>query len=148
MIILLSTLNRKKSWKIAAESKAQIIPFSTKRVLDSGAFVKAGWVIFNGEQIMKTEDIRLPGTHNLENILSAVAAAKLSGVHNEAIFQVLSTFTGVKHRLQFIDEVEGRKFYNDSKATNIFATKKPLQLLKHRLFFLLAVLIVAMDLMN
>ncbi len=112
--------------EIARQSKAKIVPFSTKRALNSGAFVKEGWVIFNGEQIMKTEDIRLPGAHNLENILSAVAAAKLSGVSNDAIKHVLSTFTGVKHRLQFIKEVKGRKFYNDSKATNILATKNAL----------------------
>lgn len=112
--------------EIARQSKAKIVPFSTKKVLNSGAFVKEGWVIFNGEQIMKTEDIRLPGAHNLENILSAVAAAKLSGVSNDAIKHVLSTFTGVKHRLQFIKEVKGRKFYNDSKATNILATQNAL----------------------
>ena len=56
----------------------------------------------------------------------AVAAAKLSGVTNQAIFQVLNTFAGVKHRLQFIGEIKGRKFYNDSKATNILATTKAL----------------------
>lgn len=112
--------------EIARQSKAQIIPFSTKRILDSGAFIKDGWVMFNEEQIMKIEDIKLPGAHNLENILSAVSAAKLSGVSNEAIFQVLNTFTGVKHRLQFIKEVQGRKFFNDSKATNILATKNAL----------------------
>lgn len=112
--------------EMARQSKAQIIPFSTKRILDSGAFIKDGWVMFNEEQIMKREDIKLPGAHNLENILSAVSAAKLSGVSNEAIFQVLSTFTGVKHRLQFIKEVQGRRFFNDSKATNILATKNAL----------------------
>lgn len=112
--------------ELADSSKAQIIPFSTKRALESGAFIQGGWVMFNGEQIMKTEDIRLPGSHNLENILAAVSAAKLSGVSNEAIFNVLSTFAGVKHRLQFIKEVQGRKFYNDSKATNILATKNAL----------------------
>lgn len=112
--------------EVARQSKAQIIPFSAKRVMDSGAYVKDGWIMFNREQIMKVEDIRLPGAHNLENILSAVAAAKLSCVKNEAIFKVLSTFTGVKHRLQFIAEVQGRKFYNDSKATNILATKNAL----------------------
>ncbi|MBB6443744.1 UDP-N-acetylmuramoyl-L-alanine--D-glutamate ligase [Bacillus benzoevorans] len=112
--------------EVARQSQAQIIPFSAKRILDYGAFVQDGWVLFNEEQIMKMEDIRLPGAHNLENILSAVAAAKLSGVSNKAIFQVLSTFTGVKHRLQFIKEVQGRKFYNDSKATNILATKNAL----------------------
>ena len=79
---------------------------------------------------MLHEDIGLPGAHNLENILSAVAAAKLSGVGNEAIQHVLNTFTGVKHRLQFIGEVEGRKFYNDSKATNILATKNALAAFK------------------
>ncbi|KAA9025964.1 UDP-N-acetylmuramoyl-L-alanine--D-glutamate ligase [Niallia endozanthoxylica] len=111
---------------IARGSKAQIVPFSAVRELSSGAYIKDDWVIFNGEQIMKRSDIRLPGSHNLENILSAVAAAKLSGVNNEAIYQVLNTFTGVKHRLQFIDEVDGRMFYNDSKATNILATKNAL----------------------
>jgi UDP-N-acetylmuramoylalanine--D-glutamate ligase len=118
--------DQEEALEVARQSKAKTIPFSTKRALDSGAYVKDGWVLFNGEQIMKTEDIRLPGAHNLENILSAVSAAKLSGVSNDALFQVLSTFTGVKHRLQFIKEVQGRKFYNDSKATNILATKNAL----------------------
>jgi len=112
--------------EIARHSKAQIIPFSTRRELESGAFVKKSWVVFNGEQIINIADIRLPGAHNLENILSSVAVAKLSGVANEAIFQVLNTFAGVKHRLQFIGEIEGRKFYNDSKATNILATTNAL----------------------
>ena len=112
--------------EIARHSKAQIIPFSAKRELASGAFVKDGWVVFNGEQIIRIADIRLPGEHNLENVLSSVAVAKLSGVTNQAIFQVLNTFAGVKHRLQFIGEIEGRKFYNDSKATNILATTKAL----------------------
>jgi UDP-N-acetylmuramoylalanine--D-glutamate ligase len=112
--------------EIARNSKAQIIPFSAKRELESGVFVKNGWVVFNGEQIIRIADIRLPGEHNLENVLSSVAVAKLSGVTNQAIFQVLNTFAGVKHRLQFIGEIEGRKFYNDSKATNILATTKAL----------------------
>ncbi|WP_338451965.1 UDP-N-acetylmuramoyl-L-alanine--D-glutamate ligase [Niallia oryzisoli] len=111
---------------VARASKAQIVPFSPVRELTNGAYIKDGWLIFEGEQIMQQADIRLPGAHNLENILSAVAAAKLSGVQNDAIYQVLTTFTGVKHRLQFIGEVCGRLFYNDSKATNILATKNAL----------------------
>lgn len=112
--------------EIAAKSKAQIVPFSVKRELVQGVCVKDGWILFNGERIMKVADIVLPGAHNLENVLSAIAAAKLTGVSNEAIYQVLNTFKGVKHRLQFIDEIDGRLFYNDSKATNILATKKAL----------------------
>lgn len=113
-----------EAMEIASQSKAQIIPFSTSRVLEKGACVSEGWVCFNGEKIMETKDIVLPGAHNLENILSSVAAAKLSAVDNEAIYKILTTFKGVKHRLQFVCELEGRKFYNDSKATNILATQK------------------------
>jgi len=116
--------------EIARRSKAQIVPFSTKKVLGSGAYVEGQWVIFNGEKIIKVEDIALPGEHNLENILSAVAAAKLAEVNTDAIVQVLKTFTGVRHRLQFVGEVSERKFYNDSKATNILATQKALSAFK------------------
>jgi UDP-N-acetylmuramoylalanine--D-glutamate ligase len=75
---------------------------------------------------METGEISLPGAHNLENILCAVSASKLSGVDNEAIKHVLLSFKGVKHRTQFVGVVAGRKFYNDSKATNILATKSAL----------------------
>lgn len=112
--------------EIARRSHAKIIPFSTKKVLDNGAYVKDGWVCFNGEQIIETKDIVLPGKHNLENILCAVAATLLSGAGKEAIFNVLTSFAGVRHRLQFVGDVEGRKFYNDSKATNILATENAL----------------------
>ncbi|MBN8199489.1 UDP-N-acetylmuramoyl-L-alanine--D-glutamate ligase [Bacillus sp. NTK034] len=112
-----------KVMEAAARSKAELIPFSTSRVLSEGAYVKDGWIYFNDEQVMERKDVSLPGEHNLENILSSVAAAKLTGVGNEAISQVLSSFTGVKHRLQYVGEYQSRKFYNDSKATNILATK-------------------------
>ncbi|WML43613.1 UDP-N-acetylmuramoyl-L-alanine--D-glutamate ligase [Neobacillus sp. PS3-40] len=108
--------------EIARNSNATIVPFSTKQVLNEGAYVLDGWICFNGEKVMQISEIVLPGTHNLENILSAMAAAKLSGVENYAIQEVLRSFTGVKHRLQFVTEKDGRKFYNDSKATNILAT--------------------------
>lgn len=111
---------------IARRSKANIIPFSTVKQLEFGAFVKKGAIYFHDEKVMDVKDIVLPGAHNLENILSAVAAAKLTGVDNESIHRVLSTFKGVKHRLQFIDEIKGRRFYNDSKATNILATENAL----------------------
>lgn len=72
----------------------------------------------------------LPGIHNLENILAAVAAAKLSGVSDRAIAHVLNEFTGVEHRLQYVKTLQGRKVFNDSKATNVLATEKALQAFK------------------
>lgn len=122
--------DQEKVMEIAKSSRANIIPFSTTKVLEDGAYVKDGVIWFRGEKVVETKDIVLPGAHNLENILCAISAAKLSGVENEAIFQVLNTFKGVKHRLQYIGEVEGRKFYNDSKATNILATKHALAAFK------------------
>lgn len=112
---------------LVQSTKATIIPFSTERFIENGCSIQNEAIYFKGEEIISLEQIALPGTHNLENILSAVAAAKLSGVTNQAIRQVLTTFSGVKHRTQFVKEVNGRKFYNDSKATNILAAKSALQ---------------------
>jgi UDP-N-acetylmuramoylalanine--D-glutamate ligase len=109
-----------------AHTKAQVVPFSTTKEVLDGAYIKEDAIYFRDEFIVSLGDIVLPGAHNLENILSAVAACKLYDVPNESIRKVLSVFAGVKHRTQFVKEVEGRKFYNDSKATNSLATKSAL----------------------
>ncbi|MGG3451416.1 UDP-N-acetylmuramoyl-L-alanine--D-glutamate ligase [Domibacillus aminovorans] len=115
---------------MAGSSQAAVIPFSVNQKVKNGAYIKEGTIFFQEEAIMHTEDVALPGNHNLENILSAVAAVKLSGVSNEAICHVLKTFAGVRHRTQFVREWNGRKFYNDSKATNTLATKSALTAFK------------------
>jgi UDP-N-acetylmuramoylalanine--D-glutamate ligase len=127
---LIINADQEQTLDIARRSKAKIIPFSTKKDLAEGACIRDGWICFNHEQVMPIAEIALPGVHNLENILSAMAAAKLSGVENGAIQTVLRTFTGVRHRLQYVTEVNGRKFYNDSKATNILATVNALAAFK------------------
>lgn len=123
---LIVNIEQEDVMNIARNSKATIIPFSTQRELEFGAYVKDGTIYFHNEKVIEVKDIVLPGSHNLENILSSIAAAKLTGVENEAILDVLSSFKGVKHRLQFVEEINGRRFYNDSKATNILATEKAL----------------------
>ena len=119
---LIVNADQEETLEIARHSKASIIPFSSKRELVEGAYIKNGWIMFNHEKVMEISEIALPGVHNLENILSAMAAAKLSGVGNRAIQEVLRTFTGVRHRLQYVADVNGRRLFNDSKATNILAT--------------------------
>ena len=74
-----------------------------------------------GEKIMKISDIKLPGIHNLQNSLVAIAISKIMGADNDDIAAVLSTFTGAKHRLQYVTTLDGCKVYNDSKSTNIEA---------------------------
>lgn len=110
----------------AKKSKAQLIPFTTKGRSEVGISADAETIYWQGEAILKRAHIVLPGKHNLENILCAVAAAKLTNCPIEAIEQVLATFAGVRHRTQFVREWQGRKIYNDSKATNVLATKSAL----------------------
>ncbi|HET7628790.1 MAG TPA: UDP-N-acetylmuramoyl-L-alanine--D-glutamate ligase [Bacillales bacterium] len=85
-----------------------------------------GMIRYEGESIIKKTELLLPGDHNLENVMAAVAVCKLYGVENEVLASVLRTFRGIRHRLQFVKTVSGRKFYNDSKATNTLATQKAL----------------------
>lgn len=111
---------------LVQQASAKKIPFSIKSKHIEGAWVDERYVYFKEEKIIGLEEIVLVGSHNLENILAAVAAAKLSGVRNDSIQKVLRSFSGVKHRLQFVKKIKGRFFYNDSKATNILATSRAL----------------------
>ena len=112
--------------KMAAHSVATLIPFSATKKYENGAYVEEGAVYFRGEKVIETSQIALPGKHNLENVLAAISAVKLKGTSNEAIQEVLISFHGVEHRLQYVATVGKRKFYNDSKATNILAASKAL----------------------
>lgn len=118
------------------KAASTLVPFSTKHQILDGAWTDEMSIYFKDEKIIDIKDITLVGKHNLENILAAICAAKLSGGTNEAIHDVLTTFTGVKHRLQYVDKINGRLFYNDSKATNILATQKALQSFKQPVIWL------------
>lgn len=112
--------------KYAEQSNATKVPFSSKGRTEQGISADDEFIYWNGEKIIDRSIIVLPGKHNLENILCAVAANLLVGNSIEAIESVLKSFTGVKHRTQFVREWKGRKIYNDSKATNCLATKSAL----------------------
>lgn len=110
----------------AKRSKAQKIPFTTKGRTEIGASADDTAIYWHGEKIAERANIVLPGQHNIENILCAVAASMLMNCEQTAIEQVLATFGGVRHRTQFVREWQGRRIYNDSKATNCLATKSAL----------------------
>jgi UDP-N-acetylmuramoylalanine--D-glutamate ligase len=115
-------------WReLSKQTKGQVVPFSRQDQIETGAYEKDGLLYFRGEAILPASEINVPGDHNVENALAALAVAKLSGQSNEAIAEVLRTFTGVKHRLQFVTEWQQRRFYNDSKATDIEATEMALK---------------------
>ena len=79
-------------------------------------------IYYGGKEIIKLNDIVLKGEHNYQNITSAITAVKIYGVSDKAIINVLKRFNGVEHRLEFVKEYYGIKFYNDSKATNCVST--------------------------
>ncbi len=106
-------------------TKAAVIPFSTQAEVP-GAYLKEGYLYYHSEKIMRQTDLLVPGLHNVENALAAIIVAKLNQVSNEDIALSLRQFKGVPHRTEFIGEFQHRQFYNDSKATNILATKMAL----------------------
>jgi UDP-N-acetylmuramoylalanine--D-glutamate ligase len=112
--------------ELMKHSKAKHVPFSVKKQMTEGPYIQEGALYFQESKIIDLKEIVLPGEHNLSNIMAATAAAMLAGASMKQIVQVLQTFSGVTHRLQYVGDVEGRRFYNDSKATNILATKAAL----------------------
>lgn len=85
--------------------------------------IKSGFIVYKNENIIDLSDIKLKGNHNYENIMSVIVIAKEFNVSNDIICDVLKEFGGVEHRLEFVKNINGRDFYNDSKATNVKSTQ-------------------------
>jgi UDP-N-acetylmuramoylalanine--D-glutamate ligase len=119
------------SW--AKGLKAHVSLFSVKRELDEGLFLRGRDLICRAggkEKIMTTRDeIFLRGRHNVENVLAAFAAGLAGGASPDSMRETVRDFKGVEHRIEFVAEKSGVKFYNDSKATSVDATLKALEAL-------------------
>ena len=81
-----------------------------------------GYLEIKGEKIIPLNAIKIVGKHNLQNVMIAVSAAKAIGISNDVILEAVSSFKGVEHRIEFVREIDGVKYYNDSKGTNTDAT--------------------------
>jgi UDP-N-acetylmuramoylalanine--D-glutamate ligase len=112
-------------------SRPHVYWFSRQKRVASGAFLRDGQIIvrIEGDEIplLRREEIPLRGDHNVENVLAACAAAYLAGAEPEAIATGVKTFRAVEHRLEFVAEIRGVSFYNDSKATNVDASLKAIE---------------------
>jgi UDP-N-acetylmuramoylalanine--D-glutamate ligase len=124
-----------------APKKPQLFWFSRQNRVDKGACVRGeDVVIVHGgkeEFVMKFAEIPLPGAHNLENVLAAATAARLANVDSATIGKAIKSFTAVEHRLEFVAEIGGVRYYNDSKATNVDATLKALNAFPGRILGIL-----------
>jgi len=120
---------------LAKDCKAKVVPFSRLEELEFGAFVKDGYIVIKNEQgelikFCKTDELHIPGTHNLENALAAAAIAYFAGLDADVITAALVEFQGVEHRIEFCGEVDGVRFVNDSKGTNPEASIKAIDAMK------------------
>lgn len=113
--------------------KANVVLFSVTRELDNGLFLRGRELVCRAdgkEKILTTRDeIFLRGLHNVENVLASLAAGLACGASPESMRETIRDFKGVEHRIEFVDEINGVKFYNDSKATSVDATLKALEAL-------------------
>ena len=102
--------------------KSTVKYFSSKKEINGG-YLKDNDIYYYGEKVMSRDDIFIAGMHNVENCIGAIMLVKEFGVSNEIIRDVISNFRGVEHRLEYVDTVDGRRFYNDTEATNIKCTQ-------------------------
>jgi UDP-N-acetylmuramoylalanine--D-glutamate ligase len=120
-----------RSW--AENLKAKVVLFSTAKELNEGVFLRGRDLILRdgvSEKVLTTRDeIFLRGIHNVQNVLAAFATGIACGAAIESICETVANFRGVEHRLEFVEEIAGVKFYNDSKATSVDATQKALEAL-------------------
>ncbi|WP_416151043.1 UDP-N-acetylmuramoyl-L-alanine--D-glutamate ligase [Salipaludibacillus sp. HK11] len=119
---LIYNMDDQKVSEVVEKGRARLIPFSTKQVVANGACIVDDWLTVFDEKLIHVSEMSLPGEHNIANGLAAAAAALLAGAKKDQVCNVLRNFAGVAHRLQFIGELNGRRFFNNSKATNVPAT--------------------------
>ena len=120
--VAIINMENEESIKISKNIKSTVKYFSSKNVIN-GAYIKDRFIYYYDEKVVSLDDIRLKGMHNYENIMCAIMATKEFGIKNDSIVTVLKNFNGVEHRLEFVREVNGVKYYNDTEATNIKCTQ-------------------------
>ncbi|MCE1224915.1 MAG: UDP-N-acetylmuramoyl-L-alanine--D-glutamate ligase [Geobacteraceae bacterium] len=117
-------------WQAAQSLKAQLFPFSRTHELAEGIFSRSGEVVFRHkgqEQTFPVADFKLQGVHNLENIMAALACCLLLGCQKDASLELLNRFEALHHRMEFVREVAGVRYFEDSKATNVGSVAKALE---------------------
>ncbi len=121
--------------------RAKVVPFSRKEELGFGAFVKDGKIVIKNEagelaEICGTDELQIPGTHNLENALAAAAICFFGGIDPETIGEAMKAFPGVAHRIELCCEKNGVRFVNDSKGTNTDAAIKAIEAMKENIILI------------
>lgn len=131
----------KTCFALAEKCKATVVPFSRKEELKMGAFLQDDEMVIRDENgivrpICSIHDLKIIGDQNVENALAAAAISFFAGVDPESIREAIVEFPGVEHRIEYCGLVDGVKFYNDSKGTNVDAAVIALKALKERIILI------------
>ena len=120
----------------AEKTKARVVFFSARERVN-GAYYENGKLYYAGEEVMPVSGLPVEGIHNIRNALAAICAAKLMGVSSPTIARSLSSFKGVRHRVELVAEIDGVKYIDDSKGTNVDATLQAVKCMKEETILLL-----------
>lgn len=131
----------KPCFALAKNARATVVPFSRLQELSFGAFVLDGMITVRDQAGVETrfchlDELLIPGTHNLENALAAVAIAYFAGIPAGVIRRTLREFAGVEHRIEFVSEIDKVRFVNDSKGTNPDAAIKAIEAIPSPIFLI------------
>ena len=114
------------SW--ASGLRARLMWFSVRKELgDRGVWLRGDELVYGDQVLLRVDDLKLRGLHNVENVAAAFAAGIAAGASVESMAATAKQFNPVEHRLEFVADIEGVRFYNDSKATSVDATLKALE---------------------
>ncbi len=113
-------MDNKEVMDITKDISSSKLYFSCEK--ETNIFYKDGFIYLDGEKYLDTSKIILKGLHNYQNIMCAILCAKKYNVSDNIIIDVVSTFGGVEHRLEYVGNINGREVYNDSKSTNTEST--------------------------
>jgi len=138
---LIINYDDKPCYSLAKDARATVVPFSRMHELRFGAFMLHGMITIRDEAGVETQfchqdELIIPGTHNLENALAATAIAYFAGIPADVIRHTLRGFAGVEHRIEFVDEIDGVRFVNDSKGTNPDAAIKAIEAIPAPIFLI------------
>ncbi len=118
------------AFQFAHRVKSQVLLFSSERPVPAGCFLRRGEILFQGpdgrRERFRLDRMKIRGAHNLENFMAAIAACKSCGCARDALQGTIDEFDGLEHRLEWVRNLDGVKFFNDSKGTNVGAVIKSL----------------------
>lgn len=130
----------KACYALAADCKAKIVPFSRKEILPYGAYLDGDKLVLNDGksvlEICRADELRIIGDHNIENVLAAAAICYFAGIDMATITAAIKAFPGVEHRIEFCGTINGAKYYNDSKGTNVDASVIAIKALKENIILI------------